>query len=338
MIPLTTERLRLRAFAPGDLEFVRRLHANPDLVRFIPSATTPDEATARRRLGRFMSLVDHPVQGFSLIELRDGGGGGGRTAPGTAVGLVLVKPIPSSDGAEASVLEIGWRQVAEHCGHGYVTEAARAVLDAVHAAGVEQVVAVTDPENLASQRVAERIGMERLGLSRDFYGARLVLFRSFDAGRGAGWLPAGWELLDVGEYAFPGPSRDRLVAAVLAGGKRTTTALLAEYEAGSEPLPAPGRRELVVDSAGTPVCVTEDVAVDVIRLGEVTLEHAVAEGEGHTDLVGWRTAHERFWTGPDYRGWFTVRGTEPPDVDDDTLVVCTRFEVVARRPGREGGR
>ena len=319
MIPLTTERLRLRAFAPGDLEFVRRLPANPDLVRFIPSATTPDEATARRRLGRFMSLVDHPVQGFSLIELRDGGGGGGRTAPGTAVGLVLVKPIPSSDGAEASVLEIGWRQVAEHCGHGYV-------------------VAVTDPENLASQRVAERIGMERLGLSRDFYDARLVLFRSFGASRGTGWLPAGWELLDVGEYAFPGPSRDRLVAAVLAGGKRTTTALLAEYETGSDPLPAPGRRELVVDSAGTPVCVTEDVAVDVVRLGEVTLEHAVAEGEGYTDLVGWRAAHERFWTGPDYRGWFTVRGTEPPAVNDDTLVVCTRFEVVARRPGREGGR
>ena len=113
---------------------------------------------------------------------------------------------------------------------------------------------------------------------------------------------------------------------------------MAEYEAGSEPLPVPGRRELVVDSAGTPVCVTEDVAVDVVRLGEVTLEHAVAEGEGYTDLVGWRAAHERFWTGPDYRGWFTLRGTVPPDVDDDTLVVCTRFEVVARRPGREGRR
>ena len=284
-----------------------------------------------------MSLADHPVQGFSLIELR-GADDDGRAVAGTAVGLIMIKPIPPSGGGEATVLEIGWRQVAEHCGHGYVTEAARAVLDAVHAAGVEQVVAVTDPENLASQRVAERIGMERLGLSRDFYDARLVLFRSFDAGRGAGWLPAGWELLDVGEYAFPGPSRYQLVAAVLAGGKRTTTALLAEYEAGSEPLPVPGRRELVVDSAGTPVCVTEDVAVDVVRLGEVTLEHAVAEGEGYTDLVGWRAAHERFWTGPDYRGWFTVRGTEPPAVDDDTLVVCTRFEVVARRPGREGGR
>ena len=147
-------------------------------LRFIPSATTPDEATARRRLGRFMSLVDHPVQGFSLIELRDGGGSGGRTAPGTAVGLVLVKPIPSSDGAEASVLEIGWRQVAEHCGHSYVTEAAQTVLDAVHRAGVERLVAVADPENLASQRVAVRIGMERVGPTTEFYDAETVVLRS----------------------------------------------------------------------------------------------------------------------------------------------------------------
>lgn len=107
-----------------------------------------------------MSLADHPVQGFSLIELR-GADDDGRAVAGIAVGLIMIKPIPPSGGGEATVLEIGWRQVAEHCGHGYVTEAARAVLDAVHRAGVERLVAVVDPENLASQRVAVRIGMER---------------------------------------------------------------------------------------------------------------------------------------------------------------------------------
>jgi len=78
MIPLLTERLRLRALTPDDLDFVRRLHANPDLVRFIPSAITPDEATARRHLEYFMSLADHPVQGFSLIELRGADDDGAR--------------------------------------------------------------------------------------------------------------------------------------------------------------------------------------------------------------------------------------------------------------------
>ena len=202
MIPLLTERLRLRALTPDDLDFVRRLHANPDLVRFIPSAITPNEAAAHRHLDRFMSLVNHPVQGFSLIELR-GSGDDDRAVPGIAVGLIMVKPIPSSGGGAATVLEIGWRQVAEHCGHGYVTEAARAVLDAVHRAGVERLVAVVDPENLASQRVATRIGMEWVGPTTEFYDAETVLFRSTrPRDPRAARLPAGWELLPAEECAL----------------------------------------------------------------------------------------------------------------------------------------
>ena len=338
MIPLLTERLRLRALIPDDLGFVRRLHANPDLIRFIPSAITPNEAAAHRHLDRFMSLVNHPVQGFSLIELR-GSGDDDRAVPGTAVGLIMVKPIPSSGGGAATVLEIGWRQVAEHCGHGYVTEAARAVLNAVHDAGVERIVAVADPENVASQRVAARIGMERVGSSTEFYDTTTVLFLSTRSrGPRATWLPAGWELLPAGESAFPGPLRDRLAAAILTGGKRATTALLADYKADSRTrLPAPGDRELVLDSAGTPACVIGIVDVDVVPLAEVAPPHALGEGEGYEDVAERREGHERFWTSPEYREWLGSLGAEPPAVDDDTPVVCTRFEVVARRPGTRVG-
>ena len=338
MIPLLTERLRLRALIPDDLGFVRRLHANPDLIRFIPSAITPNEAAAHRHLDRFMSLVNHPVQGFSLIELR-GSGDDDRAVPGTAVGLIMVKPIPSSGGGAATVLEIGWRQVAEHCGHGYVTEAARAVLNAVHDAGVERIVAVADPENIASQRVAARIGMERVGSSTEFYDTTTVLFRSTRSrGPRATWLPAGWELLPAGESAFPGPLRDRLAAAILTGGKRATTALLADYKADSRTrLPAPGDRELVLDSAGTPACVIGIVDVDVVPLAEVAPPHALVEGEGYEDVAERREGHERFWTSPEYREWLGSLGAEPPAVDDDTPVVRTRFEVVARRPGTRVG-
>ena len=177
MIPLLTERLRLRALTPDDLDFVRRLHANPDLVRFIPSAITPDEATARQHLEYFMSLADHPVQGFSLIELR-GADDDGRAVAGTSVGLIMIKPIPPSGGGEATVLEIGWRQAAAHCGNGYVTEAAQAVLDALLDAGMPRVVAVTHPDNLPSQAVARRIGMERVGLTDAYYDTETLLFRA----------------------------------------------------------------------------------------------------------------------------------------------------------------
>ena len=164
-----------------------------------------------------------------------------------------------------------------------------------------------------------------------------MLFRSTRSrGPRATWLPAGWELLPAGESAFPGPLRDRLAAAILTGGKRATTALLADYKADSRTrLPAPGDRELVLDSAGTPACVIGIVDVDVVPLAEVAPPHALGEGEGYEDVAERREGHERFWTSPEYREWL---GAEPPAVDDDTPVVCTRFEVVARRPGTRVGR
>lgn len=83
--------------------------------------------------------------------------------------------------------------------------------------------------------------------------------------------------LPVAEFAFPGPLRDQLVAAIVAGAKTTTTGLVADYEHENEPLPVPGLRQVVVDSAGRPVAVIETTAVRVVRLGDVDLNHALGE-------------------------------------------------------------
>ena len=40
--------------------------------------------------------------------------------------------------------------------------------------------------------------------------------------------------LPIAEFAFPGPLRDQLVAAILAGAKTTTTGLVADWRAGHE--------------------------------------------------------------------------------------------------------
>ncbi len=66
----------------------------------------------------------------------------------------------------------------------------------------------------------------------------------------------GLPSLPVAEFAFPGPLRDRLVAAILAGSK-TTTSLRAEYDIEDEPLPSAGVRQLVIDSLARPVAVIE---------------------------------------------------------------------------------
>ncbi len=131
--------------------------------------------------------------------------------------------------------------------------------------------------------------------------------------------------LPVAEFAFPGPLRDQLVAAILAGDKTTTTGLVADYECENEPLPGRGLRQVVVDSAGRPVAVIETTAVRVMRLADVDLNHALREGEGYTSVAEWRTGHEQSWHSAEMR---RALGDPTFTVGDDTLVVAQEFRLV----------
>ena len=133
--------------------------------------------------------------------------------------------------------------------------------------------------------------------------------------------------LPVTQFAFPGPLRDKLVAAILDGTKTATTGLLQDYELDEEPLPVVGARSAVVDSAGHRVAVIEVTEVRVTRLGDVDLDHARDEGEGHDSVAAWRAGHEEYWHGGDYRGWL---GSPGFFVNDDTLALLQRFRLVAR--------
>lgn len=144
-------------------------------------------------------------------------------------------------------------------------------------------------------------------------------------------MPIDPEALPKAEFAFPGPFRDQLVAAILDGSKTSTTGLVEEHEHRREPLPTVGYLSAVVDSDERPVAVIETISVRVAPLARVDLAHAVAEGEGFTSVSQWRTAHERFWHSPEMRrALHNLAFT----VDDDTLVVLERFRVIADLRGK----
>ena len=74
-----------------------------------------------------------------------------------------------------------------------------------------------------------------------------------------------------------------------------------------------------------PVAILELTRIDVLRLGDVGPDIALAEGEGFTDVDTWRLAHERFWNEHSL--------PELPvglidSLDDDTLVVVEHFRMV----------
>ena len=128
------------------------------------------------------------------------------------------------------------------------------------------------------------------------------------------------------EFAFPGPERDRLVEAILNGRKTATTSLMAEFIHDHEPLPSSGRRTILVNSDNQPVAVLRYASVSVTRLGVVTWQHVLNEGEGYKSLAEWREAHESFWTSENMR-----QALDDPDftVDDQTLVVLETFRIEA---------
>jgi uncharacterized protein YhfF len=132
--------------------------------------------------------------------------------------------------------------------------------------------------------------------------------------------------LPKAEFGFPGPLRDRLVAAILDGSKTSTTGLVADYEHCQEPLPRVGDRLTVVDSSERPVAVIEITDIRVAPLVQVDLAHAVDEGEGFTTVAEWRTEHEAFWHSDEMR-----RAMDDPrfTVHDATPVVLERFRVIA---------
>ena len=130
------------------------------------------------------------------------------------------------------------------------------------------------------------------------------------------------ETLPISEFGFPGPLRDRLVAAILSGEKTTTTGLYEGYLREGEELTAVGARELVVDSEGKAVAVIETIAVDVRRVADVDLEFAIAEGEGFETVSEWREAHVRFFESAEMAA---LLGEPPLIVDDDTLEIAQRL-------------
>ena len=55
--------------------------------------------------------------------------------------------------------ELGWALIRTHWGHGYATEAAAAIRDWAHESrSIDRLVSLISPDNVRSQRVAERLG------------------------------------------------------------------------------------------------------------------------------------------------------------------------------------
>ncbi|MFF5705284.1 GNAT family N-acetyltransferase [Streptomyces sp. NPDC012794] len=143
---ITTERLRLRPLTDADTAWWVNLHADEEVSRFVGSYT-PEQAAAR--LAAIQRQWEQRGHGLCAVELRGTGEAIGRC------GLNWWE--------EFGETEVGWTLARAHWGHGYATEAARAVLEwGFGTLRLQQITAMIHHGNTASTTVARRLGFTRL--------------------------------------------------------------------------------------------------------------------------------------------------------------------------------
>lgn len=126
------------------------------------------------------------------------------------------------------------------------------------------------------------------------------------------------------EFADPGPLRDQVVAAIMAGATTTTSGLALGYERAGEQSPVSGQQFAVVDSAGRTAAVIEMTEVRVVRIADIDLRHVLDDGD--ESIAEWRAVHEEYWQSSEMR---EALGEPDFTVDDETLVLAQRFRLMS---------
>lgn len=145
---ITTKRLLLRHWKPEDLIPFYKINSHSQVCKYLPKQLTELESDelARKIIQKF------DVQGFGMFALEE-------TSTNEFIGFTGLN-IPSFEAPFMPNVEIGWRLAFDRWGQGFATEAALAVID--YAFGIlklPEIVSFTVPENIASRRVMEKIGM-----------------------------------------------------------------------------------------------------------------------------------------------------------------------------------
>jgi RimJ/RimL family protein N-acetyltransferase len=144
-----TLRLQLRSITPADQPALLRVLGDPEVMRFSDSVLTADEVTAWIAQRCLASYATHGFGPYGVV----------RRDTGDMIGYCGL--FYFADLAGSPAVELGYRLERAAWGHGYATEAAQAVCTyAFTTLALPRLVALIDPGNQASLRVATKLGMQ----------------------------------------------------------------------------------------------------------------------------------------------------------------------------------
>jgi ribosomal-protein-alanine N-acetyltransferase len=158
--------LAMRPIAAGDAAAVHELLGDPEVAAWLRPAAADgpfglDECAALAARG----AAHWAAHGFGRTLAFDGD----RCVGWSLLGHTIV--------AGRAEVEIGWTVASDRWGRGLATELGADALRRARSLGLERVVAFTRRDNVRSQRVMEKLGLE-LEREFDYAGLPHVLFRA----------------------------------------------------------------------------------------------------------------------------------------------------------------
>ena len=143
---IDTGRLILRRFSLDDLQAFHQLASRPEIIRYAQS-TPVASLEESRELMKSAPFHDYATYGYGRFACvwKD---------TGEVIGFSGLKFVP-----EIGDTELGYRFFEEHWGKGLATEAGRASIEFARSdLGLQRLVAMVHPENVASARVVSKLG------------------------------------------------------------------------------------------------------------------------------------------------------------------------------------
>ena len=175
---LETERLIIRSWIPElDAEQGFTIYGDPEVMHFIGNGQTEKSIDSQHKnltkaTKRYQKLNNG--SGFwALVE---------KQSREIIVGAILLKQLPDKNHQTSEDYEVGWHLRRTAWGKGYATEAARGIIKyGFNVLNLLRIYSVVHPENYASVRVTQKLGMKPIGYTNKYYGGVEVLLFQIDS-------------------------------------------------------------------------------------------------------------------------------------------------------------
>lgn len=160
MIIFETTRLRIRHFRESDFPGIFRLQSDPDTMRYI-RAPVNEEHIVQERMEMWETYSrQNPGLGVFALEIKAGE---------VFAGYVTARH--TNFKPETEEYEVGYVLAPEWWGQGLVSEVVPPLCAYLfQQSGTQKIVAFTDPENIASQRVLLKCGFREVGIRQVYEG------------------------------------------------------------------------------------------------------------------------------------------------------------------------